>query len=323
MLADLPAVSMPPEVQARLERAIADEQIDEPVLAAVPPPRSDEPATPDHGEAAAAIPDTMPDTRVRSADVTPTRAVSRPRFGRPTMAASAAAASVVLIFGAIVYAHYHHRGSSSQTTIKSGAQTTGGSSGAVISPTQPRNFVQSSTGREYTLANLSTDVRGLIVTTPAAPAATAGGAAAAGSAGGSGTSDAAGTPAAGKSASPKPTSKAARKADSKGQPLAATTVPVRPTPQLLPNQPIPAALKPLAGSRTKILACAALLADRPNVVPLAVDFGRWTDPPRFNRSPAAIFIFKSGNPSNVAVYVVGPACDGNALDTFSVVSLPS
>lgn len=317
-LADLPATTMPRDVEVRLSAAIAAERsTPEPVLAAVPPPRSEEPAGTSH-----IVTPEDHDEPERSETVTPAPgSVSRPRFGRPTLAASAAAASVALALGAIVVAHYHHGSSTPpQTAAASGAGSGGSSNGSVISPAQPRNFVQSATGRVYTLSSLAPDVQSLIV---AAPAATTGHPDAAGST--AATAGSAGSGAAAKGRPPdskrgrqtvdKPGKRTGRTLDSE-VPSPATT------PSLLPDQPIPAALQPLARSRAKILACAAVLAGQGNAVPLAVDFGRWTNPPQFNRSPAAVFIFKGGNPSNVAVYVVGPACDGT-IDQFSVVPLPS
>jgi hypothetical protein len=57
-----------------------------------------------------------------------------------------------------------------------------------------------------------------------------------------------------------------------------------------------------------------------NAVPLAVDFGRWTNPP-LRRVPSAIFVFKNPNPAAVSVYVTSPACDNGTFYTFRVVPL--
>jgi hypothetical protein len=90
----------------------------------------------------------------------------------------------------------------------------------------------------------------------------------------------------------------------------------------LASQPIPKILQPLASSRAKILKCAATLTGTKNAVPLAVDFGTWSDPSHgYNRSPSAIFVFKAANPAKVAVWVIPPTCDGS-FEVFANVEAP-
>ena len=91
--------------------------------------------------------------------------------------------------------------------------------------------------------------------------------------------------------------------------------------EMPPRNVVPKPLQKLANSRAKILQCAATLTDSHNAVPLAVDFGRWTNPP-YRRTPSAIFIFKSPNPSAVSVYVTPPTCTSGTIYTYRLVPVP-
>jgi hypothetical protein len=81
----------------------------------------------------------------------------------------------------------------------------------------------------------------------------------------------------------------------------------------LANQPVARVLQPLASSRAKILSCAARLTGTTNAVPVAVDFGTWTNQQNGNASPAAIFVFDAVDPSKLAVFITAPPCDGTFL----------
>jgi hypothetical protein len=324
MLADLPAVTMPADVVARLGRAIAEEAGqtgEEAGQTGEEAGHTAEEAGQTAETAAIVAPPIDPapiNPGARSADVTPHLAtVVRPRFGRPTMAASAAAAAVVLAFGAIIYAHYHHNGGAPV----GGAQNAGAPSGvsAAAGRAQPKNFVETSTGENYTPANLSTLIPGLIATSttagnvpaPAqAPSTGAGPAAGSGSgvAGGQGSSSG-GTASGSKHGAAQSGKKTAL------SPLAAATPLRAPVPQRLVTQPVPASLQSLYHSRQKLLHCAAFLGRARDAVPLAIDFGRWTNG-SLHDAPSVVFVFRDPDPSVVDVYVTGPSCDDGTVRTY-------
>lgn len=235
-LAALPPVTMPADVAARLDRAMAE-------------------ASP------------------QTATVVPNIAAMRQRrFGRPTMAASAAAAAIVLAFGAIVVAHL--MGTTTAHSTEDAGSAAGGAAlaPAAIVPPQPQNYVQTSTGLNYTPSRLISDVPGLIPGNRF-PAAT--------------TSGTFGAP--------------------QAQPSGAES---------LTKQPVPASLRPLYNSRAKLLRCAAYLSQIPNAVPLAVDFGRWTNA-TYQKAPSVILIMRDSDPRVVDVYVTGPTCFGvGAVRTY-------
>jgi len=309
MLADLPAVTMPEDIKARLDQALAQEAASH----AEPAAGDGESDEPDAVEPAA------PDPVARSANVTPDLAtVLRPRFARPTMAASAAAAALVLALGAIVVGHHRHH---TPTTTTAGPATgfaptaPAATSGIAHGSAQPKNFVQTSTEQDYTPASLLSTVPGLIASSVqdsvALPAPAATGRTATGT-GGAG----AGAPSNGSGAA---TSPRKQRADKKSLPPASTkataSVPSVATAESLDQQPVPAVMQPLYHSRQRLLACASTLSTVPDAVPLAIDFGRWTNG-RFHKSPVAIFIFRDIDPSVVDVIVTGPRCDGNSVRTF-------
>jgi hypothetical protein len=323
MLADLPRPTMPADVQDRLSDALDTElgAADTPLgpADAGPPPDSAEPV----------VDDTVVDLPARSKEVMPAPgSVSRPRFGRPTLAAGAAAAAVVLAVGAIVIGAINH-GDSESGSSASLSEAGAPNSNSVIATSQPAHFFQTSTGREYTLANLQPDVQGLIARSPADAAAAPPTAAhsAAGSAAGNAGGSAATQGGAGRTVgAPNNGSKHAGRAPATNGKTKPTGTP-SPTPEYashplaLDQQPVPKPLQQLANSRAMILNCAAVLTGSHNAVPLAVDFGRWTNPP-LRRVPSAIFVFKNPDPAMVSVYVTSPACDDGTFYTFRVVPLP-
>jgi hypothetical protein len=67
-----------------------------------------------------------------------------------------------------------------------------------------------------------------------------------------------------------------------------------------------------------LLQCAAYVSGQQNAVPLAVDFGRWTNG-SYHRAPSIVLVFRDNDPATVSVFVYGPKCDGNSLRTFSQV----
>ncbi len=80
-------------------------------------------------------------------------------------------------------------------------------------------------------------------------------------------------------------------------------------PTSIRTAPVPAVLKPLYDSRTKVLRCAAALSGIPNAVPIAVDFGRWTNS-TYHNAPALFLILRDSDPNQVDVYVTDPTCSG-------------
>jgi hypothetical protein len=214
----------------------------------------------------------------------------------------------VLAVGAIVVGAINHHGSNSPTESAGSAalpeQQLSNNGGGVIDSLQPRNFVESSTGRAYTRATLTFDVQNLVAAPtdstlqPATPSATA---KHGGSARALGSTD---------------RKEAKKQPDTTRSSVASGFSP-------LATQPVPKVLQPLASSRAKILACAARLTTTKNAVPVAVDFGTWTDPnpPAYNDSPSAFFVFKTPNPSSLAVFVIGPTCNGS-FKLFAHVAAP-
>jgi hypothetical protein len=196
------------------------------------------------------------------------------RFSRPTWAASAAAAAIVLLFGALIVGHL---GKGTSSGSGSGASST--AAGPLATTPQPKDYVKTSTGVNYTPTLLISDVPSLVPPTQGASGTTA--------------------------QAPEASSTApAPDTETNGS-----------RSRVLASGPVPLTLRPLYNSRAKILQCAAVLSGVPNAVPLAVDFGRWTYE-SFRRSPAAVFVFKDPDPSVVDVYVTGPACNGDSVRTY-------
>lgn len=297
LLADVPAALMPDDVRDRLDRALDAEAGD---AAAT----TDLPAAP---EAPSERPRLSP---VPAADVMPTTTtVVRSRFGRPSMAASAVAAAVVLVAVAVVVGAHNHGGGTTTSAGGTGAASTAGSAAGVA---QPDTFVRTSTGRTYTLANLSKTIPALVLgpslygTVSPPPATPFGqGTAAPGASTLSGESDST-TAKHGKTA----TAPRAAPTGVAGAPAPGTS-----TSTLAVNRPVAKSLQPLYNSRQRLLHCAAVVTAEPNAVPIAVDFGRWTNG-SMHKSPAVVFVFRDPNASFVDAYVVGPRCDGNSIRTF-------
>jgi hypothetical protein len=306
-LGELPPVSMPEDVAARLERALADE----PAL---------EPSTPD-----AEATDTAPGTDWSGSSATIIPNVTdlrthRSRWGRPTMAASAVAAALVLGGVAIVLG-VHGSGSSS------GSESAGASghaaSNAAAAPVGPNptagSFATSSTGRTYTAANLAALIPSLVK----APAA--------GSqrlSTGAGTTagvnpDTASSPGLIPSPTANPVLSAPASAVNSVPAPSAVHPPSSTThsySQKATRGQIPPALRDIAASKSRLLQCAAAVSGSPGSVPEVIDFGRWTGGTLHN-APSIFLVFNGPRPSTVAVYVVGPTCDPNALRNYSVVPL--
>jgi hypothetical protein len=230
-LSNLPAEPMPDHAKARLDKALAD-------------------ASP------------------LSTNVVPSLDAHRAkRFGRPTMAASAAAAAIVLLVGAIVVAHALGGSNNGASSAEEAGPASGIAPSATVAPLQPKNYLRTSTGLNYTPANLLTNIPGLVAKAPGG--------------------DFHGPATPGPSAS----------------------VSTNGTQRVLINQPVPASLKPLYDSRTKLLSCARYVSGIPNAVPIAVDFGRWTNG-QYTAAPSVIFVFRDPEPDRVDVIVTDPTCSG-------------
>jgi hypothetical protein len=288
LLADLPAVTMPPEVQTRLEQALADEAA---------------------GSA-------------RSTTIVPNVVdLPRRRLGRPTMAASAAAAAVVLIIGAIVVAKVD---SHSNNGDSGGAGTS--AAGALAPNALPNNqvgnpnFPTSISGVTYTPTSLPADIENLLRNTAG---------------------QSAGSTLAPLATAPQPTSTSSAAASAAPTTSKRKHGGKKPTPTSLHVSPgaqadgalagaglLPAALKPLAASRTSLLNCAENLDEPVGTFPVAIDFARWTAPaigtstPAIHDAPSLIVVFPyAGN--TYLVDVVAPACDGSSIRRFQQVTLPN
>jgi hypothetical protein len=214
-----------------------------------------------------------------SADASPAATVvpslaehRRRRFGRPTMAASAAAAVIVAAFVAIIVSHVDQPAKSTEA----------GNTASPRSVAQPKNYVRTSTGLNYTPNLLVTKVPHLIANI--------------------------GSPSPGPATAPNASASAS---DGHVSPPEAST-------EIPSDQPVPAALRPLYNSRARLLQCAATITDTVGAIPLTVDFARWSYE-SFSKSPVAIFVFRDPDPSVVDVYVVGPSCSTSSIRTFTKV----
>lgn len=196
-------------------------------------------------------------------------------------AAASSAAAAIVLVVGAIVVAAVHHPHSGGSPGLAGAPARGALSNAVAQ--QPKDYKRTSTGIDYTPALLLADIPGLVATIPEFAPESA---------------PAAGTPTA--------------------------SAPPLVTPQTsgtLEKQPVPKVLRPLFNSHAKLLACAARLSSIPNAVPLAIDFGRWTNGD-FHSAPSIILILRDPNPEVVDVYVTGPTCSGNAeLRTFTKVPL--
>lgn len=218
-------------------------------------------------------------------------AVRSRRFAAPRFAYAGAAVAVVagLVVVSLTLAR-HHSGTS-----------TGGASmqPALVGTASPSAaYVEQQTGRTYTPATLSQLVPGLLAAPSGPLYANAVPSATAAHNDASGAASQGGLPAA-----TAPRAAAGQTSESF-------------VPPLVPS------LQRLANSRTALLACAAYITDTPNAVPLAVDFGRWSNPATHTRPrPSVIFVFSDPTDSSaLTVYVVAPACGGSSLLDYQEVS---
>jgi hypothetical protein len=313
-LSELPTAAMPEDVAARLERA----------LAAEPALTGDGSETTKATDATGTAPGT--DWTGSSATIIPNVTdlrTHRSRWGRPTMAASAVAAALVLGGVAIVLG-VHGSGSGSSSGSESAGASGGVEPNAADAPVGPNptggSFATASTGRTYTAANLATLIPSLVK----APAT---GSQQLGSGSGTtakGNSDTVSSPALVPSPTVSPLASAPASSSVNGVPApSAAQPPGSPTydfSQPAAHGPILPALRAIAASKSRLLQCAAAVSGSPGSVPEVIDFGRWTGGTLHN-APSIFLVFNGPRPSTVAVYVVGPTCDPNALRNYSVVPL--
>lgn len=299
-LHDLGPVSMPAEVAASIDAALAAE---------ARRPAASEPGTPAEPGA-----DVVPDLS----------AIPRQRFRRPSLPASAAAAVVILAVAAIIVGHSHH---SKNVTFNSAAQPNleAPTSSPVVGSGGSTQAIHSvSTGRVYSPTNLDSLAPSLLGSAQTAPVApqtlnpsdlsgsnsVSGGAGSTASGSTSANSGAAATHRTNRTTKKK--SKNDKQTTTKGA-LPTVSGPM----DLAINAPIPAALRHLRSDRAALLACAATVTQQAGATPLAVDFGRWSNPnvkPPIRRVPAVIMVFPALESSNeIDVYVVRPACDGGSI----------
>jgi len=198
----------------------------------------------------------------------------------PTLAGAAAAAAVALLVGAIVtgrVSHHSDNGSAASAPVNAA----GGAS-------QSTALKEWRTDNNYTPATLGTLVPHLVTATPPAGSTTSlsGGATATGgtTAGGTGTGSAQ-SPA---SAVPSPAQPKAQ--DSTFGALDYTA---------------------LAASPSAVLTCARILNGGPAVVPVAVDFARWSG------KPAVVLVLPTiGHPESLDVWVVRSVCSTSSFDLY-------
>jgi hypothetical protein len=197
----------------------------------------------------------------------------RRRWGRPTLAGSVAAAVILAAFVAIIVGHLGNA-----TSSGGGASTDAGALGSAGLPavTQPKNYTRTSSGLTYTPNNLLTYIPGLVAGAEFGPDTQS---------------------AASPQSSSVPAPAASRSGGSDNR--------------VLDKQNVPAALRPLFESRARILHCAAVLTGNPHAVPIAVDFGYWTNG-QYTKAPSAIFVMTDPNPKKVDVWVTDPTCSGTA-----------
>jgi hypothetical protein len=289
-LGALPPVTMPDDVVARLDAALAGAAAAQPPTPAVEPPSGSE----------TVMPNVIDLPKRQNA------------FGRLTWAGGAVAATLVLLVGAIVIGHSRNHGSSAGSSGAGGTSALAPKSdsiGSVVGPNVSSTFTTSSTGHTYTAANLPTLIPSLVA--PAFAAATP---------------QTHGTPEPSAASSANSTLSTRSTAPSSATATGTTASggqATAPEPGRLPEVATPKALLPIARSRSLLLACAASLTGN-GAVPEAIDFALWTDPPRYHKTPSIIMVFNGIHPSTVTVYVVSPTCSGNdPVRTFQEVRLSS
>ncbi len=229
-------------------------------------------------------------------DVVPDLATVRARrfAGLPPWAYAAAAAVVVLagVGIGIGTAHHHHNSVESAGPAKAPL---------VPTTTASPHFVQEESGQTYTPSTLAQTAPGLAF----------------GAAG----SDQLGV-ASGPNSAALPGSTASGGGTATNGHGQRNPPVVRPPAPLAPETAgvIAPSLQRLARSQRALLQCASFITDTANAAPLAVDFGRWTNPKAHLRgAPAVIFVFAdTSDSSSIDVYVVAAACDANSLLDFQV-----
>ena len=234
-------------------------------------------------------------------------AAERRRFGRPTAAATAAAAAVVLLVGAIVVALVHHSGDKSGTEATGVNGTATATSGLAPANQQPKDYRLSASGDVYTPTTLTRLVPGLVTSATQAPSA--------GRYAPTGTSQ---TPAAEPSHAP---TSASTNTSSPTQAGPAQAGPGAATDKHRSAALLAGGLRPDYGNRSWLLSCARYLTGESNAVPIAIDFGRWTNA-SYKSAPSIVFVFRDINPSYVDVFVSGPTCHGtDAIRTYQTVGV--
>jgi anti-sigma factor RsiW len=283
-LRDLGPVSMPADVAARLDRALAG--------------AGDEP---------------VGDT------VVPDLTAIRQRRQAPPPWTMAAAAAVVLIaaVSTIVTTHggHHHPTESALTPA---------SETPLVATSAQHPPITEESGRTYTPATLAALAPGLVNDGFGATSVPVGGTGAGASSSGSGAAAPAvpapqvptstGAPVHG------PVHKEAGTAPSFATGGTARTGPE--DSQALVATEIPAPLQRYANSQQELLKCAAFITDTPGATPEAVDYARWSNPKTHAvRTPALILVFADPQDSSeIDVYVVAPPCDDSSLLDFQLLS---
>jgi hypothetical protein len=258
-------------------------------------PRAEIPA-----DVASRIETALADAGAPAATVVPMAgATGRRRFGRPTAAASAAAAAVVLLVGAIVVALVHHSGNNGSGSA-AGALSVTPSATTGLSPQQPKDYRLSASGKTYTPTTLQSLVPGLVTSAtrvPGAPQADAGGAVQ--------------TPAASPTHGPVTTG-SGKNSSPTGETFSGAGK---------ANSGLVPSLAHDYGNRSWLLSCARYLTGESDAVPIAIDFGRFTDA-SYSRAPSIVFVFRDADPNYVDVYVSGPTCQGtDAVRTYQKVGM--
>jgi hypothetical protein len=195
--------------------------------------------------------------------------------------AASAAAAAIVLAFGAVIVGHAMRNNTSEESAGATA------SGPNIAVQQPKDYVKTTTGTTYTPSQLVADVPALVSgeRVPAAPLATPSG------------------------------------AQGSAAPTSSNTANGGESHTFSSAKSVPPALLPLYSSRAKLLACAAYLTGQANAVPLAIDFGRWTNG-TYRNAPSAVFVFRASNPDVVDVYVTDPSCSGTgAVRTYVEVPL--
>lgn len=259
-LADLGPVQMPPEVAARIDRAIRD-------------------------AAATSATDVVPDLSAARER----RLTRLPRWTYAAAAAVVAAAIVGIVLGT--------GGNKNEATIASRPP--------IVPTSAPSALVQSESGQTYTPATLAAIAPGLVNGSPARADSAAGSQLNATSGGGA------------SSGQPYATSKSAAPPAPVGhQPGPATAEAPMAASKIAPS------LQKYVNSRSTLLHCAAFISDTQNAMPLAVDFGRWTNAKAgIHNVPALILVFGDNeDPNSLDVFVVAAPCDDSSLLDFKILS---